>query len=131
MRPSQGTHKTRQRERVVVGGRRGLTEVSRNRNCQKRWRRKARGGPPEGWISKTAPNEPGDGISPKSGSRTHKSQRVKLNSWEKIGTWWSVGDCLPTGFPPTIRSATCASESKVSGWRRACWKSWPEKVTGG
>ena len=31
-----------------------------------------------------------------------------------------VGDCLPTGFPPTGRSASCASESKVVGRRRAC-----------
>ena len=41
-RPSQGTHKTRQRERAAV---------ERSRNCQKMWRRKARGGPPKGWIT--------------------------------------------------------------------------------
>ena len=36
----------------------------------KRWIRRARGGPSEGWISKTAPDKPGDGISvPKSGPR--------------------------------------------------------------
>ena len=35
MRLSQGTHKTRQRERAAVGGRRGLTEVPQSRNRQK------------------------------------------------------------------------------------------------
>ena len=132
MRPSQGKHKTRQSERAVVGGRRGLTEVLWSRNCQKMWRRKARGGPPKGWISKTAPDEPGDGILvPESGSCAHTRRRVKLNRWEKIGEWQSVGDCLPAGFPPTGRPVSCSSESEVFGWRRAYRKSWPEKVTGG
>ena len=36
----------------------------------KRWRKKARGGPPEGWINKTASDEPRDGIlASESGSR--------------------------------------------------------------
>ena len=52
----------------------------------KRWRRKARGGPPEGWISKMAPNEPRDGIlAPESGSRTHTRRRVELKPLEKSG----------------------------------------------
>ena len=132
MRPSQGTHKTQQREKAVVGGRRGLTEVLRSRNCQKMWRRKARGGPSKGWISKTAPDEPGDGILVlESGSRAHTRRRVKLNPREKIGEWQSVGDCLPAGFPPTGRPVSCSSESEVSGWRGAYQKSWPKKVTDG
>ena len=132
MRHSQGTHKIRQRERAVVGGRRGLTKVPQSRNCQKRWRRKAQGGPPKGWISKTAPNEPGHGIAAlESGSCAHKRRRVRLGPPEKIGAWRHVGDCLSTGFPLTGRSASCASESEVAGWRRACWKSWLEKVTDG
>ena len=38
----------------------------------KKWRRKAQGGPSKEWISKTTPNEPGDGIlAAESGSRAH------------------------------------------------------------
>ena len=119
-----------ERERVVVRGRRGLKEVPWSRNCQKRQRRKARGGPPEGLISKTALNEPGDGISvPKSGSRAHTLRHVKLSLWEKIDTWWSMGDCLLEGFPLTGRSTLCTLESEVSDRRRAYRKSWLEKVT--
>ena len=54
----------------------------------KRWRRKGWGGPSEGWISKTAPDEPGDGISvPESGPRIHTCWRMKLRPREKIGVW--------------------------------------------
>ena len=88
----------------------------------KRWRRKARGGLSEGWISKTASNEPRDGISaPESGSRAHMSRRVELRPPEKSGELrWPrrVDDCFPAGFPPTCRSASCASESKVADRRR-------------
>ena len=95
--------------------------MSRSQDCQKRWRTKARGGPPEGWISKTAPDEPRNGISAsESGSRAHMRQHVKLSPWEKIGAWRSVGDCLSAGFPSTSRSASCAPESEVSGRKRAC-----------
>ena len=91
MSPSQGTHKTQQRERAAVGGRRGLMEVPRSRNCQKRWRRKARGGSSEGWISKTAPDEPGDGIvASESGSSAHTRWRMRLSPPEKIGAWARV-----------------------------------------
>ena len=70
MRPSQGTHKTWQKETAAGGGIRRLMEVPQSRNCQKKWIRKARGGPSEGWISKTALDELGDGIAaPESGSR--------------------------------------------------------------
>ena len=126
MRPSQGTHKTRQRERAVVGGRRGPTEVSRSQNCQKRWRRKAWGGSPEGWISKTALDKLGDGIAVlESGSLSHIRRHMKLSPLEKIGTWRSVSDCLPVGFPSTSRSASCALASEVAGWRRVCRKKSP------
>ena len=92
----------------------------------KRWRRKARGGPPEGWISKTAPDEPGDGISaPESGSRAHKHRGVELSPSEKSGAWWRVDDCFSAGFSSTCRSASCASESVVVGWRRASRKKSP------
>ena len=65
----------------------------------KRWRRKARGGPPEGWISKKAPDEPGDGIlAPESGSRAHKHRGVELSPSEKSGAWWHVDDCFSAGF---------------------------------
>ena len=100
----------RQRERAVVGGRRGLTEVSWSRNCKKRWRMKARGGPPEGWINKTAPNELGDGISTlESGSRAHTCRCMKLSPREKISAWQSMGNYLPARFPSTGRSASYAS----------------------
>ena len=49
----------------------------------KRWRRKARGEPPGGWISKMASDEPGDGISAlESGSRPHMSQRETQSTGE-------------------------------------------------
>ena len=34
-----------------------------------------------------------------------------------------VDGCFLTGFPPMCRSALCASEFEVSGWRRAARKS--------
>ena len=55
----------------------------------KKWRRKARGGPSEGWISKMAPN--GNGIATlESGSCAHTRQRVKLSPLEKIDVWATV-----------------------------------------
>ena len=52
----------------------------------KRWIRRAWGGPSEGWISKTAPNEPGDGISAsESGPRSHTRWRVERRPPEKSG----------------------------------------------
>ena len=80
----------------------------------------------EGWINKTAPDEPGDRISaPKSGSRAHTSRRVELRSSEKSGVWRHVDDYFPTGFPLTYRSASCASKFEVSGRRRASRKKSP------
>ena len=47
--------------------------------------------PPEGWISKTASDKPGDGISaPKSGSCAHTCQRVELGLPEKSDAWMTV-----------------------------------------
>ena len=81
----------------------------RSRNCQKRCRRKARGGLPEEWISKTAPDKPRDGIAAlESGSRPHTRRRVKLSPPKKIGAWRCMGDYLSTGFPLMSRSALCA-----------------------
>ena len=86
----------------------------------KRWIRRARGGPPEGWISKTAPDVLGDGIlAPESGPRTHMCRRVEHRTSKKSGTWRCVDVCFPAGFPLMCRSASCASESEVSGRRRA------------
>ena len=57
----------------------------------KKWRRKARGGLSEGWISKTASDELGDGImAPESGSRAHTLWSMKLGPPEKIGVWVTV-----------------------------------------
>ena len=42
---------------------------------------------------------------------------------ERSGAWQCVGSCFLTGFPLTCRSASCASESKVSNRRRAGRKS--------
>ena len=51
----------------------------------KRWRKKAQGGPQEGWIRKTALDELGDGIMvPESGSHAHTRRCVILNPSEKI-----------------------------------------------
>ena len=99
---------------------RGSTEPK----LPKKWRRKAREGLPEGWISKMAPDEPVDGIAAlESGPQAHKHRRMKLSPSEKIGVWRCVGDCLPAGFPLTGKSASCASEYEVTGRRRACRKS--------
>ena len=85
----------------------------------KRWRRKAQGGLSEGWISKTASDEPGDGISaPESGSQAHTRRRVELKPSEKSGVWRHMDGCFPVGFPPTCKSALCASESEVASRRR-------------
>ena len=60
-----------------------------------------------------APEEPGDGImESKSGSRAHMLRCVRLSLSEKIGAWRHVGNCLLARFPPTGRSASCASESE-------------------
>ena len=56
---------------------------------------------------------------PESGSRPHTRRRVELGQPEKSGAWWRVDDCFPEGFPPTCRSASCASESEVASQRRA------------
>ena len=57
----------------------------------KKWRRKAWGGQPKGWISKTVLDELGDGIAvPESGSRAHTHWHVKLSPSEKIGAWATV-----------------------------------------
>ena len=57
----------------------------------KRWIRRARGRPPEGWISKTVSDEPGDGISAQeSGPRAHKRLRVERKLPEKSGAWMAV-----------------------------------------
>ena len=93
----------------------------------KRWIRRARGGPPEGWISKTTSDEPGDGIlAPESGPRAHTCRRLEHKPSKKSGAWRRVHDCFPTGFPPMCRSASCALKSKVSGRRRAGRKKSPE-----
>ena len=100
----------------------GIDEGAAEPKSPKRWRRKARGGPSEGWISKKAPDERGDGIStPESASRAHTGCHVKLRLWEKIGAWRHVDDSVLAGFPSTSRSASCASESEVSSRRRA-WR---------
>ena len=84
----------------------------------------AQGGPPKGWISKMAPNEPGDGISAtESGSRAQTRQHVELRPLEKICAWRRVVDCFPIGFPLTCRSASCASESEVSSSEELVGKS--------
>ena len=38
---------------------------------------------------------------------------------------WRVDSCFLAGFPLTCRSASCPSESEVSGWRRASRKKSP------
>ena len=92
----------------------------------KRWRRKARGGSPEGWISKMVPNEPGDGTSTlEIGSHAHTHRQVELRLPEKSAAWRCVDDCFSAGFPPTCRSASCASESEVSNQRRTGRKKSP------
>ena len=88
----------------------------------KRWIRRARGGPSEGWISKMASDEPRDGIS---ASESGTRRRMECRPSEKSGVWRRVDGCFPAGFPSTCRSALCASESKVSGRRRAGRKKSP------
>ena len=67
-----------------------------------------------------APDEPGDGISAlESGPRVHTRWRLECRPLEKSGAWRRVESCFPVGFPLICRSASCASESKVSGRRRA------------
>ena len=76
----------------------------------KRWRRKARGGSPEGWINKTTPDELRKvGHAPTRAGAWNSSRRRR----------WCVDDRFPAGFPPTCRSTSCASKSEVSGRRRA------------
>ena len=92
----------------------------------KRWIRRARGGPPEGWISKTAPDKPGDEISsPESGPRAHTRQRVEDSLPKKSGKWWRVESCFLARFPPKCRSASCTLEYEVSGRRRVGRKKSP------
>ena len=77
----------------------------------------ARGGPPEGWISKTTPDELGDGISsPKSGPRAYTSPNALAHGRQAAEEEWHVESCS-MGFPLTCRSASCASESEVSDRR--------------
>ena len=103
MRPSQCTHKTRQRERAAVEGRRGLTKVPRSRNCQKK-------------VEKEGSGRTAGGMDQQDGTgKWVTSRRVRLNPPKKISTWRRMGDCLPEGFPPTSRSASCASEYEVAG----------------
>ena len=74
---------------------------------EKRWIRRAWGGPPKGWVSKTAPDEPGYEISSsESGPRAHTRRRVEGKSSEMSGVWWRVESCFPTEFPPMCRSAS-------------------------
>ena len=58
-------------------------------------------------------------------TRANKRERVENKPPEKSGAWRHMESCFPTGFPPTCRSASCASESKVSGGRRAGQKRSP------
>ena len=65
---------------------RGVAELK----LLKRWRGKARGGPPKGWICKTTSNEPRDGISmPESGSCAH----TPTHETQSAGEDRRVGDC--------------------------------------
>ena len=52
-------------------------------------------------------------------------RRMKGRLPEKNGVWRHVESCFPTRFSPTCRSASCASESKVSSRRRVGWKKSP------
>ena len=82
----------------------------------------ARGGPPEGWIRKTTPDELGDGISsPKSGPRAYTRPNALAHGRQVAEEEWHVESCL-VGFPLTCRSASCASEYEVFDQRRAGWK---------
>ena len=47
---------------------------------------------------------------------------------QALGEERRVDDCFPTGFPPTCRSASCASEFEVSCRRRAGRKKSPAAV---
>ena len=51
-------------------------------------------------------------------TREGTCRRVDGKLSEKNGLWRRVGSCFPARFPPTCRSASCASESEVSDWRR-------------
>ena len=71
-------------------------------------------------------DELGDGISAsESGPCAHTLRCVESKPPKKSGAWQRVESCLPTGFPPTFRSASCASESEVSDQRRASRKKSP------
>ena len=60
----------------------------------KRWRRKARGGSPKGWISKTALDEPGDEISAsESGSCSHTRPHVLARGTQAVGEERRVATC--------------------------------------
>ena len=48
-------------------------------------------------------------------TRAHMHWQVDGKLSEKSNAWQRVGSCFPAGFPPTCRSASCASESEVSG----------------
>ena len=62
-------------------------------------------------------------FSPESEPCTHMRTHAPACGQQAAKEEQRVGSCFPTGFPPTCRSASCASESEVSGRRRAGRKS--------
>ena len=55
-------------------------------------------------------------------TRAPTRRRVDGKLPKRSGAWRCVRDCFLAGLPPTCRSASGASESEVSGRRRAGWK---------
>ena len=61
-------------------------------------------------------------------SRHRKVGHAPAHGMQAAGEEWCVaahGNLFPAGFPPTCRSASCASEFKVFGQRRASRKKSP------
>ena len=56
-------------------------------------------------------------------TRAHKRRRMDGKLLERSGAWRRVWSWFPTGFPPTCKSASCASKSEVSDRKRAGQKS--------
>ena len=94
-----------------------LTEVRRNRNCQKggegRLKEDCRRDGSARWGRTSLEME----------SQHRKVGHAPACGTQAAGEKWRVDDYFPTRFPSTCRSASCASESEVVGRRRVGRKS--------